>query len=156
MICYLAGAIDLAPNTDALAWRLEAAERLSRANITTFSPAHAFYLSVRPPLPVECRAMMEINMEALHRATLMLVNLAGMSFGTPIEVHRCDELNKPVVAFGGIDKRASHYLRAMIPDEMHFPTMQEAIDRIPEMDRSRSGASRRDGIRLDGILANPL
>lgn len=111
MLCYLAGAIDHVTEDDAVGWRETAAHRLKLGGIGSFSPVHAFVL---PPLPgVELsEAVRAINDRAIQESDVVLANLEGRSFGTPIECELAFNKRIPVYAFGISDGSIYRHLFA--------------------------------------------
>ena len=103
MLVYLAGPIDGVQRQEALDWQEEVSQRLNRAGISTFSPAHAFsvaYLSSSvPSSKAVARAVTEINRYAISQSSVVLAYLPKdrTTVGTIREIEYAVSIGKPVV-----------------------------------------------------------
>lgn len=123
MLVYLAGPVDAVTEDTARNWRAEASDRLSRAGISTFSPAHAFTLGDSDK--DTCERLIEINERALLSSHAVLAMLdGGPSFGTPIECVTAWQAEIPVVAIGG-NQRSVYRWRWM-----KTSNLEEAVHRL--------------------------
>lgn len=103
MLVYLAGPIDLVSDEERLNWREFAQEELMKADIATFSPVHAFKAVTDEADEKTCEAIINVNDTAVRSADVVLANLTGKSYGTPLECQLARECQIPVVAFGVSD-----------------------------------------------------
>jgi nucleoside 2-deoxyribosyltransferase len=103
MLVYLAGPVDGVQRQEALDWRENVSQRLNQADISTFSPAHAFSVvySCGNSLPnkVTARAVTEINRYAISQSSVVLAYLPKdrITIGTIREIEYAVSIGKPVV-----------------------------------------------------------
>lgn len=122
MLCYLAGPIDHVSHDEATGWREAAAGRLNLAGIGTFSPVGAFSLPTGARAPALCDKVIDLNESALVRSDVVLVNLDGKSFGTPIECGIAFARGVPAYGFGvedNIDRSIYKHLFKQVEKGMH-------------------------------------
>jgi len=104
MLVYLAGPVDGVQRQEALDWRENVSQRLNQADISTFSPAHAFSVvysgSNSLPNKVTARAVTEINRYAISQSSVVLAYLPKdrITIGTIREIEYAVSIGKPVVA----------------------------------------------------------
>lgn len=122
MLVYLAGAIDAVSPSDAKDWRTVATEGLTKRGHSTFDPAHAFGGSPRITHQDASRVL-EINQCALDRCNAVLANLAGDSWGTPVEIEQAWSQDTPVYGFGA--KWEGLYAKTRLSE--WCPTLEEAL-----------------------------
>jgi len=104
MLVYLAGPVDGVQRQEALNWQEDASQRLNRAGISTFSPAHAFSV-VRfgddsPLNKATARVVTEINRYAINQSSVVLAYLPKdcITIGTIREIEYAISIGRPVVA----------------------------------------------------------
>jgi len=103
MLVYLAGPVDGVQRQEALNWREDASQRLNRAGISTFSPAHAFSVahfgSNGPLNKTTARTVTEINRYAISQSSVVLAYLPKdrITIGTIREIEYAISIGKPVV-----------------------------------------------------------
>ena len=103
MLVYLAGPVDGVQRKEALDWREDVSQRLNRAGISTFSPAHAFSVTYfggnGPSNKVTARAVTEINRYAISQSSVVLAYLPKdrITIGTIREIEYAISISKPVV-----------------------------------------------------------
>ena len=103
MLVYLAGPVDGVQRQEALDWRENVSQRLNQADISTFSPAHAFSVvysgSNSLPNKVTARAVTEINRYAISQSSVVLAYLPKdrITIGTIREIEYAVSIGKPVV-----------------------------------------------------------
>ena len=100
MLVYLAGPIDHVSDDERTGWRETAQERLMVNDIATFSPVHAFKCVTDAADQQTCEAIIEVNDTAVRNSDVVLANLTGKSFGTPLECQLARHQQIPVIAFG--------------------------------------------------------
>jgi len=104
MLVYLAGPVDGVQRKEALDWREDVSQRLNRAGVSTFSPAHAFsvvyFNSNGPSNKVTAQAVTEINRYAISQSSVVLAYLPKdrITIGTIREIEYAISIGKPVVA----------------------------------------------------------
>ena len=104
MLVYLAGPIDGVQRQEALDWREDVSQRLNQADISTFSPAHAFSVVYSGgnslPNKVTAQAVTKINRSAIRQSSVVLAYLPKdrITIGTIREIEYAVSIGKPVVA----------------------------------------------------------
>ena len=103
MLVYLAGPIDGVQRQEALDWRENVSQHLNQVGVSTFSPAHAFfmvYFGGNSPLnKATARAVTKINRYAIRQSSVVLAYLPKdhITIGTIREIEYAVSIGKPVV-----------------------------------------------------------
>jgi len=100
MLVYLAGPIDAVDQKVAKHWREDASDFLVAHGFTTYSPVHAFSGKPECLTPERADAIIAINNKALLMSNVVLANMDGVSYGTPIEVEAAYRNHIPVFGKG--------------------------------------------------------
>jgi len=132
MLIYLAGPVDGVQRQEALDWRENVSQRLNRAGISTFSPAHAFsvvYFGGNSPLnKATARAVTEINRCAIRQSSVILAYLPKdrITIGTIREIEYAVSIGKPVVVL--IERTDTPFLS--LYDTIRVSDWDEAVDAV--------------------------
>lgn len=134
-LCYLAGPIDGVSRDHAKNWRECAMEELTKEGFSVYSPVHAFQVNATPPDKSICEKIISINERALTACDMVLANLAGNSFGTPIELQQAYDQGKRIVTFGGHGR--SIYLHRF----EHFYCLEQAVEALTSSNPTSDAAA---------------
>lgn len=134
MLVYLAGPIDGVQRQEALDWREDISQRLNRASISTFSPAHAFSVAYfggnSPSNKAAARAVTEINRYAISQSSMVLAYLPKdrITIGTIREIEYAISIGKPVVVL--VERTDTPFLS--LYDTIQVSDWDEAVGAVIE------------------------
>jgi len=134
MLVYLAGPVDGVQRQEALDWRENVSQRLNQADISTFSPAHAFSVVYSGgnslPNKVTARAVTEINRYAISQSSVVLAYLPKdrTTIGTIREIEYAVSIGKPVVVL--VERTDIPFLS--LHDTIQVSDWDKAVDAVIE------------------------
>ncbi len=147
---YLAGAVDAVIRSEALGWRIQAANALTKHNITCFDPAGAFHNGTL----LTAGEIRTVNRKAIQTCDAVLVRLMKnvMVFGTVREIEFACQLGLPVIIWSdelvlksldtydtaiytSLDKAVNHLakLNYTIEERVSLPNETPPSDNIPHI-----------------------
>jgi len=131
MLVFLSGPIDAAPDCG-LSWREGVIDKLRSRGYHTYSPAHAFFLSLVGDAMEVAQQVDAINRLAIGQCDVVLAYLPKdyRTVGTPREIEYARIIGKPVVAV--IDPPNQHIA---LWDVHRVASFDEALDWIEELSR---------------------
>ena len=135
MLVYLAGPVDGVQRQEALDWREGVSQRLNRAGISTFSPAHAFsvvyFNSNGPSIKTTAQAVTEINKYAISQSSVVLAYLPKdrITIGTIREIEYAVSIGKPVVVL--VERTDVSFLS--LHDTIQVSDWDEAVGAVIEV-----------------------
>lgn len=134
MLVYLAGPVDGVQRQEALDWREDVSQRLNKAGISTFSPAHAFsvvyFNNNSPSNKATARAVTEINRYAISQSSVVLAYLPKdrITIGTIREIEYAISIGKPVVVL--VERTDTPFLS--LYDTIQVSNWDEAVGAVIE------------------------
>jgi hypothetical protein len=130
MFVYLAGPVDAVSREEAVGWREQVtATLIEDPQIATFSPVGAISVGSQVVGQVAtAEAIIQINETALSLADVVVANLDGPSFGTPIEIYQAKGV---IVGFGGLSFMSNSIYQHRI--DKWAPSHKEAAEIVLEM-----------------------